>query len=98
MLKVKKCSQEYLFPHLVAINVERGLWPLFRGEFITEHSYYMLKYANSGYWILSMCTHAIFRSLLPPPRQETLSRHSLLGPNGLRGQWSNPSTQTKVGG
>ncbi|KAK1407912.1 hypothetical protein QVD17_39539 [Tagetes erecta] len=35
-------------------------------------------------------------SLLPPPRQETLSRHSLLGPNGLRGQWSNPSTQTKV--
>ncbi|MFS7996733.1 putative proteasome endopeptidase complex [Helianthus anomalus] len=35
-------------------------------------------------------------SLLPPPRQETLSRHSLLGPNGLRGQWSNPSIQTKV--
>ncbi|KAL8244471.1 hypothetical protein R6Q59_010729 [Mikania micrantha] len=35
-------------------------------------------------------------SLLPPPRQETLSRHSLLGPNGLRGQWSNPSTQMKV--
>ncbi|XP_076905449.1 AMSH-like ubiquitin thioesterase 3 [Bidens hawaiensis] len=35
-------------------------------------------------------------SLLPTPRQETLSKHSLLGPNGLRGQWSNPSTQMKV--
>ncbi|KAI3737998.1 hypothetical protein L2E82_28016 [Cichorium intybus] len=36
-------------------------------------------------------------SLLPPPKQETLSRHSLLGPNGLRGQWSTPSnTEIKV--
>ncbi|GJU30006.1 AMSH-like ubiquitin thioesterase 3 [Tanacetum coccineum] len=35
-------------------------------------------------------------SLLPPPRQETLSRHSFLGPNGLRGQWSGPSAQIKV--
>ncbi|GJV81438.1 putative reverse transcriptase domain-containing protein [Tanacetum coccineum] len=35
-------------------------------------------------------------SLLPPPRQETLSRHSFLGPNGLRGQWSVPSAQIKV--
>nr|XP_043608481.1 AMSH-like ubiquitin thioesterase 3 [Erigeron canadensis] len=35
-------------------------------------------------------------SLLPTPRQETLSRHSLLGPNGLRGQLSNPSAQIKV--
>ncbi|XP_024995482.1 AMSH-like ubiquitin thioesterase 3 [Cynara cardunculus var. scolymus] len=35
-------------------------------------------------------------SLLPPPRQETLSRHSLLGPNGLRSQWAGPSAQIKV--
>ncbi|XP_071692143.1 AMSH-like ubiquitin thioesterase 3 [Rutidosis leptorrhynchoides] len=35
-------------------------------------------------------------SLLPPPKQETLSRHSLLGPNGLRGQPLNSSTQIKV--
>ncbi|GKA75532.1 hypothetical protein Tco_0781910, partial [Tanacetum coccineum] len=35
-------------------------------------------------------------SLSPPPRQETLSRHSFLGPNGLRGQWSGPSAQIKV--
>ncbi|XP_071702782.1 AMSH-like ubiquitin thioesterase 3 [Rutidosis leptorrhynchoides] len=35
-------------------------------------------------------------SLLPTPRQETLSRHSLLGPNVLRGQLLNPSTQIKV--
>lgn len=35
-------------------------------------------------------------SLLPPPRQETLSRHSFLGPNGLRSQRSGPSVQIKV--
>lgn len=35
-------------------------------------------------------------SLLPPPKQETLSRHSLLGPNGLRGQRSTPNMEIKV--
>ncbi|KAK4338925.1 hypothetical protein RND71_040387 [Anisodus tanguticus] len=30
------------------------------------------------------------------PKQETLSRHSFLGPNGLRGQWSGPSSEIKV--
>ncbi|BAU02777.1 hypothetical protein LR48_Vigan10g022800 [Vigna angularis] len=29
---------------------------------------------------------------LPPPKEETLSRHSILGPNGLNGQWRPPST------
>ncbi|KAK8470491.1 hypothetical protein PHAVU_004G156088 [Phaseolus vulgaris] len=29
---------------------------------------------------------------LPPPKEETLSRHSILGPNGLKGQWRPPST------
>ncbi|KAJ4848405.1 AMSH-like ubiquitin thioesterase 3 [Turnera subulata] len=33
---------------------------------------------------------------LPLPREETLSRHSILGPNGLRGQWLAPSTQIKI--
>ncbi|KAG5022101.1 hypothetical protein JHK85_018443 [Glycine max] len=27
---------------------------------------------------------------LPPPKEETLSRHSILGPNGLKGQWRPP--------
>lgn len=35
-------------------------------------------------------------SLLPPPKKETLSRHSFLGPNGLRGQWTGPSMEIKV--
>ncbi|OAY56091.1 AMSH-like ubiquitin thioesterase 3 [Manihot esculenta] len=33
---------------------------------------------------------------LPLPKQETLSRHSFLGPNGLRGQWRGPSAEIKV--
>ncbi|KAG4991990.1 hypothetical protein GLYMA_09G183100v4 [Glycine max] len=27
---------------------------------------------------------------LPPPKEETLSRHSILGPNGLKGHWRPP--------
>ncbi|KAL9249543.1 AMSH-like ubiquitin thioesterase 3-like protein [Drosera capensis] len=33
---------------------------------------------------------------LPLPKQETLSRHSFLGPNGLRRQWQGPTTEVKV--
>ncbi|KAG6431409.1 hypothetical protein SASPL_109488 [Salvia splendens] len=33
---------------------------------------------------------------LPLPKQETLSRHSLLGPTGLRGQWLGPMAEVKV--
>ncbi|XP_010268042.1 PREDICTED: AMSH-like ubiquitin thioesterase 3 [Nelumbo nucifera] len=33
---------------------------------------------------------------LPLPKEETLSRHSILGPNGLRGQWLGPSKGIKV--
>ncbi|XP_073302419.1 AMSH-like ubiquitin thioesterase 3 isoform X1 [Primulina huaijiensis] len=33
---------------------------------------------------------------LPLPNQETLSRHSFLGPNGLRGQWVMPAAEIKV--
>lgn len=33
---------------------------------------------------------------LPPPNKDTLSRHSFLGPNGLRGQWLGPSAEIKV--
>lgn len=33
---------------------------------------------------------------LPYPKEETLSRHSILGPNGLRGQWTGPITGIRV--
>ncbi|KAJ4969200.1 hypothetical protein NE237_015901 [Protea cynaroides] len=33
---------------------------------------------------------------LPLPKEETLSRHSFLGPNGLHGQWQGPSAGIKV--
>ncbi|XP_027331193.1 AMSH-like ubiquitin thioesterase 3 [Abrus precatorius] len=33
---------------------------------------------------------------LPLPKKETLSRHSFLGPNGLRGQWLGPRAEIKV--
>ncbi|XP_074290849.1 AMSH-like ubiquitin thioesterase 3 isoform X1 [Silene latifolia] len=33
---------------------------------------------------------------VPLPKQETLSRHSLLGPSGLRSQWQGPSANFKV--
>ncbi|XP_061357574.1 AMSH-like ubiquitin thioesterase 1 [Gastrolobium bilobum] len=33
---------------------------------------------------------------LPPPKEETLSRHSILGPNGLKGQWRPPTTDNGV--
>ncbi|KAJ8766451.1 hypothetical protein K2173_022510 [Erythroxylum novogranatense] len=33
---------------------------------------------------------------LPLPKQETLSRHSFLGPSGFRGQWQGPSAGKKV--
>ncbi|XP_043696305.1 AMSH-like ubiquitin thioesterase 1 [Telopea speciosissima] len=33
---------------------------------------------------------------IPRPKEETLSRHSILGPNGLRGQWQPPSTKQLV--
>ncbi|QHO12713.1 AMSH-like ubiquitin thioesterase [Arachis hypogaea] len=33
---------------------------------------------------------------VPPPKKETLSRHSFLGPSCLRGQWLGPSAEIKV--
>ncbi|XP_057474756.1 AMSH-like ubiquitin thioesterase 1 isoform X1 [Actinidia eriantha] len=33
---------------------------------------------------------------VPRPKQETLSRHSILGPNGLYGQWQPPSSDTRI--
>lgn len=33
---------------------------------------------------------------VPLPKQETLSRHSFLGPKGLRNQWQGPKAETKV--
>lgn len=31
------------------------------------------------------------------PKEETLSRHSILGPNGLHGRWQPPSSYNGVG-
>ena len=33
---------------------------------------------------------------LPYPSEETLARHSILGPNGLHGRWNVPITGIKV--
>ncbi|XP_059628892.1 AMSH-like ubiquitin thioesterase 3 isoform X1 [Cornus florida] len=33
---------------------------------------------------------------LPLPKKETLSRHSILGPDGLQGRWLGPSAEIKV--
>ncbi|OEL33858.1 AMSH-like ubiquitin thioesterase 3 [Dichanthelium oligosanthes] len=33
---------------------------------------------------------------LPYPKEETLARHSILGPNGLHGRWNGPVTGIKV--
>ncbi|XLR47843.1 hypothetical protein S83_032503, partial [Arachis hypogaea] len=33
---------------------------------------------------------------VPPPKKQTLSRHSFLGPSGLHGQWLGPSAEIKV--
>ncbi|TKY60937.1 AMSH ubiquitin thioesterase 1 [Spatholobus suberectus] len=33
---------------------------------------------------------------LPRPKEETLSRHSILGPNGLKGQWRPPASDKGV--
>ncbi|TKW14634.1 hypothetical protein SEVIR_5G179300v4 [Setaria viridis] len=35
-------------------------------------------------------------STLPYPKEETLSRHSILGPNGLHGQWAGPVTGIRI--
>jgi len=40
---------------------------------------------------------AFYRSLsLLRPKEETLSRHSILGPNGLKGQWRPPASDQGV--
>ncbi|XXG65238.1 hypothetical protein AAC387_Pa05g2993 [Persea americana] len=44
-------------------------------------------------------TDGQFRKLslsIPRPKEETLSRHSILGPNGLHGQWHPPIVDTGV--
>ncbi|XP_019455986.1 PREDICTED: AMSH-like ubiquitin thioesterase 3 [Lupinus angustifolius] len=57
------------------------------------------KYNNNMLTSNSMPIDKQFQKLsvgLPPPKKETLSRHSFLGPNGLQGQWLGPSTEIKV--
>ncbi|KAI4998201.1 hypothetical protein ZWY2020_053543 [Hordeum vulgare] len=40
--------------------------------------------------------HLVKSYQLPYPKDETLSRHSILGPNGLHGQWTRPVTGVKI--
>lgn len=59
------------------------------------------KYNNDYSWVSQNSTQIDkqFSKLsikLPQPNKETLSRHSFLGPNGLRGQWLGPSAEIKV--
>ena len=60
------------------------------------------KYKNDHTQVLSsnpMQVDKQFQKLslsLPLPKKETLSRHSFLGPNGLRGQWLGPSAEIKI--
>ncbi|XP_059434480.1 AMSH-like ubiquitin thioesterase 3 [Corylus avellana] len=60
------------------------------------------KYKNDYSQVLSSNSVQIekqFQKLslsLPPPKKETLSRHSFLGPNGFQGQWLAPSSEIKV--
>lgn len=37
-----------------------------------------------------------FSLTIPRPKEETLSRHSILGPSGLHGQWQPPSSDKRV--
>nr|XP_027192616.1 AMSH-like ubiquitin thioesterase 3 isoform X2 [Cicer arietinum] len=56
-------------------------------------------YNNTTLSSTSIPTDKQFQKLslnLPLPKKETLSRHSFLGPNGLRGQWLGPTTEIKV--
>ncbi|KAK3027416.1 hypothetical protein RJ639_040432 [Escallonia herrerae] len=49
-----------------------------------------LVHCDSGY-LTSYLTSFVCESLsIPRPKEETLSRHSIFGPNGLRGQWQPP--------
>ncbi|KAI9123161.1 hypothetical protein K1719_006050 [Acacia pycnantha] len=57
--------------------------------------------SNSGHYVSSNAVpiDKQFQKLslsLPVPKEETLSRHSFLGRNGLRGQWLGPSAGMKV--
>ncbi|KAL1334894.1 hypothetical protein HN51_063846 [Arachis hypogaea] len=57
------------------------------------------KYNNNVSFSNSIPIDKQFQKLslsVPPPKKETLSRHSFLGPSGLRGQWLGPSAEIKV--
>lgn len=52
------------------------------------------RYPHTNYYF---CFYCCFRSLnIPRATEESLSRHSILGPNGLRGQWQAPSINVAV--
>lgn len=57
--------------------------------------------SNAIYFVMILITLLFLldccRSLtLPYPKEETLSRHSILGPSGLKGQWRPPTSDKGV--
>ncbi|URE30026.1 AMSH-like ubiquitin thiolesterase [Musa troglodytarum] len=49
-----------------------------------------------GHKLLTNTKEDQFRKLFPRPKEETLSRHSILGPNGLHGPWQPPSVDQGI--
>ncbi|XP_057950530.1 AMSH-like ubiquitin thioesterase 1 [Malania oleifera] len=70
---------------LISYNIAKAPQPAIR-----EISYKDLRAQQSSQVRLVGEQLQRFSLSIPRPREETLSRHSILGPNGLRGQWQPP--------
>lgn len=57
-----------------------------------SHCFSGLMALSNRFYIL----HDLSRSVNFRPNEETLSKHSILGPGGLRAQWQPPKNDTKV--
>ncbi|KAJ3692372.1 hypothetical protein LUZ60_012722 [Juncus effusus] len=78
---------------LAEINQQNGFddiyaWPPVK----TQTPAQVNKVAGNGFVQRNNQQSLPYKSLfnIPPPREETLQRHSILGPNGLNGQWTPP--------
>ncbi|XP_027123253.1 AMSH-like ubiquitin thioesterase 1 [Coffea arabica] len=71
---------------------------------MTKTSPYVARQCNhqapsTQQWSLTKPVDEQFRQIrlsIPRPKEETLSRHSVFGPNGLNGQWQPPPSDTGV--
>ncbi|XP_052175140.1 AMSH-like ubiquitin thioesterase 1 [Diospyros lotus] len=79
-------------------------WPPIRNQSMTNYSTTKMPNAaargsRSQQYLLAKPVEEQFQRLsltVPRPREETLLRHSILGPNGLHGQWQPPSSGKRV--